>query len=103
MKRINEYLINESFVNKSINIKNDNVYCMCVTGDGFDDERLKGFVGVYTLDNLIDTNFDDGFVLADIFEGDDENKFKSKLNSLEIGKSIEGDDDYTHIIIIRIS
>lgn len=107
MKTLNEFLnpINEAFNDKNINIKENNIYCMCVTGEdgSFDDEKLKGFVGVYTLDNLIDTNFSDGFVLADIFEKDDEDTFKSKLKSLKIGESIVTDDEYIKVNIIRIS
>lgn len=103
MKNLKDTLINESSVLKNINIKDDNVYCMCASGEGFYDEKIKGFVGIYTLDKLIDEQFNDGFVLSEFFEEDDEDKFKSKLSSLKVNDSLKEDDGYMFINIIRIS
>lgn len=97
-------MIESKEYNKQINIKDDNIYTLIVTGDDlvdYNENPIKSFVGIFDLSNML-FHFDDGFVIGDYFEGDDK-EFESKIKSLKIGELYDIDGDYSSFKIIRNS
>ena len=80
------------------------MYVLIAYGDDLIDEKendINALVGVYSFNELVDSQIEDGLLLSDCFE--DYDKDLEKIKSLKIGEEVTFEGDYSSYKIIKVS